>query len=83
MDPCTAPPLFRGAVSADDPSCKDMTNGLAFSIPFSLCPIETAIFLAHCLLLLNCFRVIYVCIFVEVGDLEVGSSLVSWCPDHG
>ena len=43
MDACTVVPLFRGA---DCPNCKDIINGIAFSMPSCLCHMDdTAIFL--------------------------------------
>ena len=43
MDACTVAPLFRGA---DGPNCKDIINGIAFSMPSCLCHMDdTAIFL--------------------------------------
>ena len=43
MDACTLAPLFRGA---DGPNCKDIINGIAFSMPSCLCHMDdTAIFL--------------------------------------
>ena len=42
MDPCTMAPLFRGA---DGPNCKDIINGIAFSMPSCCVLLDTAIFL--------------------------------------
>ena len=43
MDACTVAPLFRGA---NGPNCKDIINGIAFSMPSCLCHMDdTAIFL--------------------------------------
>ena len=42
MDPCTVAPLYRGA---DGPNCKDIINGIAFSMPFCCILLDTAIFL--------------------------------------
>ena len=42
IDACTVAPLFRGA---DGPNCKDIMNGIAFSMPSCLCQ-DTAVFLA-------------------------------------
>ena len=41
MDACTVALLFRGA---DGPNCKDIMNGIAFSMPSCLCQ-DTAVFL--------------------------------------
>ena len=44
IDACTVAPLFRGA---DGPNCKDIMNGIAFSMPSCLCQ-DTAVFLVSC-----------------------------------
>ena len=44
MDPCTVAPLYRGA---DGPNCKDIINGIAFSMPFCCILLDTAIFLVE------------------------------------
>ena len=38
-------PLYRGA---DGPNCKDIINGIAFSMPFCCILLDTAIFLVIC-----------------------------------
>ena len=42
MDPCTVAPLYWGA---DGPNCRDIINGIAFSMPFCCILLDTAIFL--------------------------------------
>ena len=37
-------PLYRGA---DGPNCKDIINGIAFSMPFCCILLDTAIFLVE------------------------------------
>ena len=61
MDACTVALLFRGA---DGPNCKDIMNGIAFSMPSCLCQ-DTAVFLVISLYFVNC-EMLYICVLSRI-----------------